>query len=203
MNLISKILYITIRGLNFVIGRIYRKFIRPRSARFIEVSRILRALFFFWRFDFLGINCHLGRKVRFAGTVKLFLDDYSGIFNNVTIVGTGSLHLGKNSTIGDYSTLIIYGNMKIGNNVMVAANTTLVDSDHIGNLISGPLKFQGIKVENIVIGDDVWLGSNCTILKGSQIGNHSIIGANSLVKGIIPSSVYAFGVPAKVIKIRN
>ena len=100
MKIISYLLHITIICLNFVVGRIFRKFIRPRSARFIEVSRMLRALFFFWRFDFLGKNCHLGRKVRFAGTVKLFLDDYSGIFNNVTIVGTGSLHLGKNSTIG-------------------------------------------------------------------------------------------------------
>ena len=164
---------------------------------------MLRASFFFWRFDFLGKNCHLGRKVRFAGTVKLFLDDYSGIFNNVTIVGTGSLHLGKNSTIGDYSTLIIYGDMFIGNNVMCAAGSTLVDSDHVGNLKDGPLKFQGISVSNIVIGDGVWIGSNCSILKGSQIGDHSIIGANSLVKGTIPSLVYAFGVPAKVRKIRN
>jgi acetyltransferase-like isoleucine patch superfamily enzyme len=113
------------------------------------------------------------------------------------------LHLGKNSTIGDYSTLIIYGDMNIGNNVMIAANSTIVDSDHIGNLKDGPLKFQGISVENILIGDDVWIGSNCSILKGSQIGDHSIIGANSLVKGKIPSSVYAFGVPAKVRKIRN
>ncbi len=106
------------------------------------------------------------------------MDDYSGIFNNVTIVGTGSLHLGKNSTIGDYSTLIIYVDMNIGNNVMIAANSTIVDSDHIGNLKDGPLKFQGISVENILIGDDVWIGSNCSILKGSEIGDHSIIGAN-------------------------
>jgi acetyltransferase-like isoleucine patch superfamily enzyme len=38
------------------------------------------------------------------------------------------------------------------------------------------------------------------ILPGSDIGEHVVIGANSVVTGVIPSFSVAVGSPAKVIK---
>jgi acetyltransferase-like isoleucine patch superfamily enzyme len=46
----------------------------------------------------------------------------------------------------------------------------------------------------------VWIGMNSVILKGSRIGDNSIIGAGSLVTGIIPPNVIAGGNPAKVLR---
>lgn len=54
--------------------------------------------------------------------------------------------------------------------------------------------------QNITIGDHVWLAWGATVLGGSQIGEGSVIGANSLVKGKIPNNVVAAGTPAKVIR---
>ncbi|WP_103172223.1 acyltransferase [Paracoccus sp. SY] len=52
----------------------------------------------------------------------------------------------------------------------------------------------------ITIGDHVWVGREVTILKGSVIGSHSIIGASSMVRGVIPPNCIAVGSPAKVIR---
>ncbi|MCZ0963459.1 acyltransferase [Paracoccus benzoatiresistens] len=52
----------------------------------------------------------------------------------------------------------------------------------------------------ITIGDHVWVGRQSTILKGSVIGSHSVIGAGSMVRGVIPPNCIAAGSPAKVIR---
>lgn len=51
----------------------------------------------------------------------------------------------------------------------------------------------------VVIGNDVFVGSGAVILRGSQIGDHSVVGASSLVKGHFGSSVIIAGNPARVV----
>lgn len=55
----------------------------------------------------------------------------------------------------------------------------------------------------IRIGEDVWIAAGCKILKGSVINDGAIIGAGSVVKGMIPKNGIAVGVPAKVKKYRE
>ncbi len=52
----------------------------------------------------------------------------------------------------------------------------------------------------IVIGNHVWIGYRATLLYNTNIGDGSIIGANSLVKHQIPNNCIAAGIPAKVIR---
>ena len=49
------------------------------------------------------------------------------------------------------------------------------------------------------IGDTVYIGMNATILAGASVGDNVVIGANSLVSGVIPSNSVCVGNPAKVI----
>jgi carbonic anhydrase/acetyltransferase-like protein (isoleucine patch superfamily) len=52
----------------------------------------------------------------------------------------------------------------------------------------------------IEVGDNVFIGHGATILPGTSIGDNCVIGARSLVKGVVDSdSVYA-GVPARKIR---
>jgi maltose O-acetyltransferase len=48
----------------------------------------------------------------------------------------------------------------------------------------------------VTIGDCVWVASDVTILRGVTIGEHSVIGARSLVVRDIPPHTLAFGQPA-------
>jgi acetyltransferase-like isoleucine patch superfamily enzyme len=50
------------------------------------------------------------------------------------------------------------------------------------------------------IGKGVWLGQNVCVLAGSEIGEKSVIGAGSVVRGIIPPYSIAVGAPARVVK---
>ncbi|THF80780.1 acyltransferase [Cohnella fermenti] len=53
---------------------------------------------------------------------------------------------------------------------------------------------------SIEIGHHVWLAYSVTLLSGCSIGEGSVIGHSSLVKGNIPNNCIAVGTPAKMIK---
>lgn len=56
------------------------------------------------------------------------------------------------------------------------------------------------KDRKIVIGNHVWIGEGARVLYNTQIGDGSIVGTMSLVKGKIPNNCIVAGVPARVIK---
>ena len=88
-------------------------------------------------------------------------------------------------TMNSNSTLIAAKKIRLGLDVMIGRGVIIYDSDHhtIRNI-------QG-EVTNsdapIFVGDHVWLATNTTVLKGSTIGSGSIVAANSVVRGAIPS----------------
>ncbi|MGZ6039857.1 MAG: acyltransferase [Phenylobacterium sp.] len=54
--------------------------------------------------------------------------------------------------------------------------------------------------QDIEIGDHVWLSSRVMVLKGARIGAGAIVGAGSMVAGVIPPQTLAVGSPAKVVR---
>lgn len=52
----------------------------------------------------------------------------------------------------------------------------------------------------VIIENHVWIGTRSMILKNSCIKSGSIIGANSLVSGIVPNNVIAAGIPVREIR---
>jgi acetyltransferase-like isoleucine patch superfamily enzyme len=46
----------------------------------------------------------------------------------------------------------------------------------------------------------VWIGANVTILPGVTIGDHTVIGAGSVVTKNVAANSIAVGVPARVIR---
>jgi acetyltransferase-like isoleucine patch superfamily enzyme len=53
---------------------------------------------------------------------------------------------------------------------------------------------------DIRLGNRVWVAQDCMILKGSTIGDGSVVGAKSLVRGTLPSYSLCGGVPARVLR---
>lgn len=54
--------------------------------------------------------------------------------------------------------------------------------------------------KDVLVGDHVWIGQDALLLKGTRIGSGSIIGAKSLVSGIVPSNSSWGGVPVREIR---
>jgi acetyltransferase-like isoleucine patch superfamily enzyme len=83
---------------------------------------------------------------------------------------------------------------------MIAPNVYISDYSHEYHDVSTPIIAQGIRnVREVVIGEGCWIGYGTIILPGAMIGNQCVIGANSVVKGVIPDFTVAAGNPAKII----
>jgi acetyltransferase-like isoleucine patch superfamily enzyme len=58
-------------------------------------------------------------------------------------------------------------------------------------------------VAPIVIGNNVFVGVNSILMPGARIGDNSVIGAGSVVKGEIAPDTIAAGVPARPLRTRS
>ena len=77
---------------------------------------------------------------------------------------------------------------------------------HIHHNYTDPQKTiisQGVRTSKIIIEDDVLIGANSVILAGITIGQHSIIGAGTIVTQSVPPNSVVAGNPGKVIKQYN
>lgn len=137
----------------------------------------------------------IGNHCVFNSSSKL---NFRGI-NHPCILQTGTLH--AKIMIGNHvemsgTSIVSNHSVTIGNNVLIGANCQIGDRDgHSNRYKSSP--------KPIIIENDVWLGMNVTVLKGVTIGEHSIIGANSVVTKDIPANSIAAGNPCSVIRTIN
>ena len=96
--------------------------------------------------------------------------------------------------------------LKIGDNVMMGPRCWILDTDtHRHDRIDIPMIDQGRfnSGARTEIGDDVWIGRECLMIGGKKIGNHTIIGARSVVSKDIPDYVIAAGNPIRIIRKRE
>ena len=88
-------------------------------------------------------------------------------------------------TMNSNSTLIAAKKICLGQDVMIGRGVVIYDSDHHTiRDAQGEVTNPDVPVS---IGDHVWLATNTTVLKGSTIGSGSIVAANSVVRGAVPS----------------
>ncbi|MBN1816157.1 MAG: hypothetical protein JW828_02280 [Sedimentisphaerales bacterium] len=117
--------------------------------------------------------------------------------------GSGAqISLGKNSSIGRNCWLL--GDVDIGDDVGIAPDVVVLSSNHNTEDITVPMNRQGQQASQPVhIGNDVWIGTRAILLPGVHIGEHSIIGAGSVVTKDVPAYAVVGGNPAKVIRFRT
>lgn len=84
----------------------------------------------------------------------------------------------------------------IGTGTWIAPNVAIITANHDINNVN---RHQAGK--DVVIGENCWIGINTIILPGVQLGNHTIVGAGSVVtKSFLEGNVIIAGNPAKIIK---
>lgn len=93
--------------------------------------------------------------------------------------------------------LIIGDNALFGQNVIIRTH----DEHLIYDLKSGEcINDARYLKREVVIGEHVWVGQDAYILYNTVIGNGSVVGARSLVKGKFPNNCILAGMPARIIK---
>jgi acetyltransferase-like isoleucine patch superfamily enzyme len=116
----------------------------------------------------------------------------------------GTVTLGPESRLQPRCILSAYkGHIIIGKGVGLAPNCVLYPYNHgvapDKHYREQPLESKG----DIIIEDEAWLGVGVTVLDGVRIGKGAVVGAGSVVTKDIPEGAIAFGVPARVIKMRD
>ena len=142
----------------------------------------------------LGNNVTLGRDVRLEAvdawldqtfSPRIFIDDHVAINPLCHIGCINEIHIGKYTTLGE--------------------RTLIIDHIHGESVFEQmqlpPRKRPLFSKGKVFIGDYVTTGENCAILPGVTIGDHAIIGSNSVVTKDVPPYAIVGGNPAKVLKI--
>ncbi len=105
------------------------------------------------------------------------------------------VNIGNNVQISNNTQIIAQKQITIKDEALIGKQTIIQDSDFHGIDGNPP------KIEPITIGFHVWLARQVLILKGVTVGDHSIVGAGSVVASNIPDHVIVVGNPARQIGV--
>ena len=112
------------------------------------------------------------------------------------------VHFGKNIYANFNLTMVDDTHIFVGDNTMFGPNVVLATAGHP---ILPELREKGYQYNMpIHIGRNCWIGAGAIVMPGVTIGDHTVIGAGSIVTNHIPSGVVAVGNPCRVLrKINN
>ena len=151
-----------------------------------------------------GKNVYIDSSVRLRISEKSILnigDDVRILNDSWLITEDGDeLVIGDNTFISQ--NVVISGNVSVGRDSLIAGYVSIIDANHNYSDVKLNINAQGGNKRSITIGSDVWIGTHSVILQGVNIGDHSIIGANSTVTKSIGEYIIAAGSPAEIIKKR-
>lgn len=123
-----------------------------------------------------------------------------GMVPGQTMVTDPVIRIGDRCLIGRGTAIVGHFGIDIGDDVYTGMNVYITDQNHGYTAVDEPIGTQRPIEEQVSIGSSSWIGSGAVILPGAAIGEHVVIGANSVVRGVVPSRSVAVGVPARVVR---
>lgn len=150
----------------------------------------------------------LGRNVQFVGPRARFKIGEGVTFHGNAYVNAngenGSVVIGDRTHLDQFCVLYAQGGLTIGSRCAIASSVVIYTqsnqyaADPSVDIIDQPVTFAPV-----TIGNDVWIGAGAIVLPGVRIGDHSVIGAGSVVRNDVPEWSICAGVPARVIGDRR
>lgn len=145
-------------------------------------------------------------KVHFIGPGKvLFGDDVHVLGDMIKPASFTTAHPQARIIIGDHTgingtSFACRQRIDIGQHCVIAAHFITDNQNHSLHTDRMINPDAPIQTAPIKIGNHVWVAAQCVIAHGVTIGDHSVIGACSLVREDVPAEVLAAGNPLQVIR---
>lgn len=152
----------------------------------------------------IGDDVSLGPGCLLSATRK-----YPGAFmKNAPEVETQTfdpvIRIGDRVSATGYLTIGAATRVEIGDDVLFASHIFIGDNQHGHSDTELPYKYQPLeKIAAVSIGRGCWIGEHVVIMPGVEIGEMSIVGANSVVTRSVPARSIVAGSPARVVKEWN
>ena len=107
-------------------------------------------------------------------------------------------HFGKQVYANYNLTLVDDTHIYVGDHTMFGPNVVVATAGHpiLPSLREKAYQYNA----SVVIGKNCWIGAGAILLPGVKIGDHTVIGAGSVVTKDIPSGVVAVGNPCRVLR---
>lgn len=167
-------------------GLVYRLLLRRMGSRAF-VSPFIQAV---------GLDCvSLGDRSRISRNTRLLaLKAYgSQLFDP-------RINIGDNVSIGFGCTLSCINRIEISNDVTIGDNVYIADSHHDYQDTKLGVLQQQLLPGQVSIGQGAWVGYGAFVAGNVSLGEHSVVGANSVVTSSVPAYTVVAGVPAKPLK---
>jgi len=177
------------------------RIIRPDLRR---LGQLVRLTLLRVKLPGLPLDVQIDGSVEVIGSAQVHMGHTCRISRDVEF-GTeesGRITLGDRVRINRGTTLFSYTEIRIGDDSLIGEFVTIRDANH-GTDKDVNIREQAHDSKAIHIGSDVWIGRGSVILPGVTIGDHSVIGANSVVTRSIEENAIALGSPARVIRKRS
>jgi acetyltransferase-like isoleucine patch superfamily enzyme len=172
----------------------------------------------------IGPDDPRGRRFGFMGRGACLLFPQGAIYNEHLIqVGEGTLvgpntsitagmvpgqsmptnpvvRIGSRCIIGRGSHIVGHWSIEIGDDIQTGPYVYITDQNHSYEDPIEPIGRQWPTEAAVRIGSGSWLGANVVVLPGAQIGEHVVVAAGAVVRGVVPDRCVVAGVPAKIVR---
>jgi acetyltransferase-like isoleucine patch superfamily enzyme len=110
---------------------------------------------------------------------------------------SGDLDIAGDSVISWGTVIHCSNRVFLDRGVLVGEYTTIVDSSHYFTEPDAHL-WHHVRSGTVEIGRSSWICAKAVITRDTKIGDYCIVGANSVVRGEVPSGSFASGIPATI-----
>lgn len=117
---------------------------------------------------------------------------------NVTFYNPSMIEIGSNVYIAYGCWFMAGETIRIGNEVLFGPYCVVVSSDH--TRVGSSFRYGETRRAPIEVGKGSWVAAHVTITSGSKVGESSLVGAGSVVRGEYPPGALIAGQPARVIR---
>lgn len=155
-----------------------------------------------------GKNVFINKPMQIMGKKNMFLGDSVRFLDNArieTVVAWRNqtfkpcLKIGDKTTFEQNSHIVACGDLSIGCNCVFSAFVYISDCNH-GLDVTNWVMENPLEYKKTSIGDYCFVGIGARIMPGVNLGNHCVVGANSVVTKSFPEYSMIAGNPAKLIK---
>ncbi len=135
---------------------------------------------------------------------RIIREGFGAVGSNPWIEPPFAVDYGWNISVGDdfYAnfncTILDVAPVTIGHHVLLAPNVQIYTATHP---LEADLRLRDLELGRpITIGNNVWIGGGAIICPGVTIGDHTVVGAGSVVTRSLPDRVVAVGNPARILR---